>query len=144
MLTLELVRLVMINFSVGLLPFEYVGLLGGAYLHFSKGFGGRVPGWVWLNCILLWVGGVVMNVVKVVGLVNEGGVREGKYPMVDQITDVAVVAGVYGVIAALEVLVWFLEGKRADQAREGKDSVRSLYSREGEEMEAGGGVGVAR
>lgn len=84
-----------------------------------------------------------MNVVKTVGLVREGGVREGKYPMMDQITDVAVVAGVYGVIGAVEVLVWFLEGKGADEVRAGKgSSVRSLDSRVEEEMEVG--VGIAR
>ncbi|CAG8956502.1 hypothetical protein HYFRA_00003889 [Hymenoscyphus fraxineus] len=132
MLTLELVRLSMINFGVGLLPFEYIGLLVGAYLHFSNGIGGRIMGWRWSNTGVLWVGGLVVNVVKVVGLAKEGGVREGKYPLSDQITDVAVSAGVFGVIAILEGWLWVL-GRRGNAERVGKEGMGSVCSGE-EEM----------
>ncbi|KAG9231203.1 hypothetical protein BJ875DRAFT_444315 [Amylocarpus encephaloides] len=104
--TLEIVRLSMENYGIGLLPFIYVGLLGGAYLHFSNGVHGRIPSWVYSNCILLWIGGFVMNVVKVAGLVMDDDERKGtKYPLEDQITDVGVVAGVYVVILGLEIVL---------------------------------------
>lgn len=102
--TLEIVRLALIRFGIGLLPFAYVGLVLGGALHWSRGAGGQVPAWMAVN-LLVWVGGMVMSVVKVVGLDNEGNPRRGsKYPMSDQVLDVAVIAGVYGVIAVLEVV----------------------------------------
>lgn len=59
---------------------------------------------------VLWGGGVAMCVVKVVGLDNEGidGRKGSKYPVADQVTDVAVMAGVYAAIAVLEgvLMVW--------------------------------------
>ena len=56
---------------------------------------------------LMWIGLLTMSVVKTVGLVkmeNKGIYRTGsRYPMSDQVIDVAVMAGVYLVIAILEV-----------------------------------------
>jgi hypothetical protein len=111
--TLEIVRLFMIHYAVGLLPFIYVGLLLGAFTHYTSGFAGRVPYWRYANVIVLWIGGFVVTIVKVAGLaMEENGKGEaegrGKYPMGDQITDVAVMAGVYLIIALLEVMlgVW--------------------------------------
>jgi hypothetical protein len=53
---------------------------------------------------------MVMSVVKVAGLVRMGiNGREGsKYPVLDQVIDVAVMAGIYAVIAVLELAlrVW--------------------------------------
>jgi len=51
----------------------------------------------------------VVNIIKVVGLVNEGmGGRKGtKYPIVDQVTDIAVIAGVYVILTILEALLGF-------------------------------------
>lgn len=111
--TLEIVRLALIHYGIGLLPFAYVGLLLGAGLHWSRGGGGgggaggrRIPGWLLVNAVV-WLGGMAMSVVKVVGLDRESDLRKGsKYPMSDQVLDVAVIAGVYGVIAALELVTW--------------------------------------
>ncbi|TVY53107.1 hypothetical protein LSUE1_G010173, partial [Lachnellula suecica] len=88
MQTLEIVRLELIHFGIGLLPFTYVGLLLGALLHFSEGVRGRVRGWVALNAVL-WLGGMAVCVVKVVGLVKEGinGRKGSKYPVSDQVID---------------------------------------------------------
>lgn len=61
--------------------------------------------------ILVWIGLLTMNVVKTAGLVkmeNNGIYRTGsKYPMSDQVIDVAVMAGVYLVITILEVWLGF-------------------------------------
>lgn len=87
--------------------------MGGA-LHWSKGMGGRVRGWQAVNGVV-WLGGVVMSVVKAVGLVKEGidGRKGSKYPVSDQVIDVAVMAGVYAVIAVLEVILGVWRVKRA-------------------------------
>lgn len=110
MVTLEIVRLELIHFGIALLPFAYAGLLLGGYLHWSEGIGGRVRGWQAINWVV-WVGGCVMTAIKVVGLNNVGdrfsggeGKRKGsKYPLSDQVIDVAVMAGVYAVLGLLEV-----------------------------------------
>jgi hypothetical protein len=104
MQTLEIVRLSLIHFGIGLLPFAYIGLFLGLYLHWSRGLGGRVLGWQGINSII-WLGGTVMSVVKVVGLDKEGiDGREGSnYPVSDQVIDVAVMAGVYAVLDCLDV-----------------------------------------
>ena len=47
--TLEIVRLSLIHFGIGLLPFTYVGLIAGAALHWSKGISGRVSAWKAVN-----------------------------------------------------------------------------------------------
>jgi hypothetical protein len=131
--TLEIVRLELINYGIGLSPFVYVGLLGGAFLHFSNGIWGRVPYWVFANLILLWTGGFVMTIVQVAGLAMEGLDRKGsKYPLSDQITDVSVIAAVYVVIAALEVVLLVCDGKRR--------RVESLHSGKGREVDS---IGVA-
>ena len=125
MQTLEIVRLALVNFGIGLLPFAYVGLIIGALLHWSEGVKGRLRRWQAVNGVV-WVGGVVMSVVKVAGLSNEGidGRKGSKYPVSDQVIDVAVMAGVYTVIGLLEIGlgVW-----RAQRRRSGaeKDSLQS-------------------
>lgn len=114
MQVLEIVRLELISFGIGLLPFVILGLIVGAYLHFSNGVSERIRYWMVVNCIL-WVGGVVMSVVKTVGLAYEG-IHErkgGKYPMADQVTDTAVMAGVYAVILILEILLRDNHARRA-------------------------------
>ncbi|EGX94863.1 hypothetical protein CCM_03134 [Cordyceps militaris CM01] len=103
--TLEIVRLSLIHFGIALLPFAYVGLLLGAALHWSRGAAGRVSAWLLVNMVV-WLGGMVMSIVKVIGLDGEDDLRKGsKYPMSDQVLDVAVIAGVYGAIAALELVM---------------------------------------
>ncbi len=108
MQTLEIVRLSLIYYGIGLLPFSYAGLIIGLILHATDGLRGRIEGQMWrgANC-LVWIGLLTMNVVKTAGLVkmeNNGIYRTGsKYPMSDQVIDVAVMAGVYLVIALLEI-----------------------------------------
>lgn len=109
MQVLEIVRLELIFYGIGLLPFVFAGLLLGGALHLSDGFKGWVNNWEVINGVL-WVGGMVMVVVKVVGLCYEGiNTRKGtKYPTEDQVTDTAVMAGLYAILAILEVVlgVW--------------------------------------
>lgn len=121
MQTLEIVRLSLIHFGIGLLPFTYVGLLLGAALHMSEGFHGRIPGFQGINTII-WLGGMVMNVVKVAGLARAGinGRKGSKYPVSDQVIDVAVIAGVYAVIGVLEFVA---SGRQATKSSQSKDSV---------------------
>lgn len=127
MQVLEIVRLELIHFGIGLLPFVFVGLMLGAYLHWSEGCSGRIRFWQVVNMVL-WLGGMAMCVVKVVGLCNEGiHARKGsKYPMEDQVTDTAVIAGVYAIIAILEVVIGFMK--------------KSQRSRNAEEMSLGSGA----
>lgn len=125
MLTLEIVRLELLHFGIGLLPFAYVGLLLGFGLHFSEGIKGRVKWWGAVNGTL-WVGGIVMSVVQVAGLVKEGidGRKGSKYPVSDQVIDVAVMAGVYAVIGVLEVGLGVWRGRgRGVVAGEGTGTV---------------------
>lgn len=112
-MTLEIVRLELIHFGIGLLPFVYVGLIVAAGLYWSEGVKGRVRGWQVINAVI-WIGGIVMSVVKVVGLTKEGiDSRKGsKYPLSDQVTDIAVMAGVYAAITILEVVLTFWRALR--------------------------------
>jgi hypothetical protein len=62
-----------------------------------------------------------MCAVQVVGLSNEGinGRKGSKYPISDQVIDVAVMAGVYAVIAILELVLGFWRAlRRARGTRE--------------------------
>ncbi|OBT77739.1 hypothetical protein VF21_03852 [Pseudogymnoascus sp. 05NY08] len=106
MQTLEIVRLSLIHFGIGLLPFAYVGLIIGGALHWSDGVQGRIQTWQGINAVI-WLGGTAMSVVKVVGLVKEGinGRKGSKYPISDQTIDVAVMTGVYAAIGMLEVVL---------------------------------------
>ena len=117
MQVLETVRLELIHFGIGLQPFVFVGLILGAWLHWSEGARGRIRGWQTINAVV-WMGGVVMCAVQVVGLSKEGiiGRKGSKYPISDQVTDIAVMAGLYAVIAMLELLLGFWRASR--RARE--------------------------
>ena len=77
-----------------------------AVVRFTAGLGGRIRGWNVLN-IALWIALAVTNGVKIAEETKEGtGARKGsKYPVADEITDVAVMVGVYAVLASLEVIL---------------------------------------
>jgi len=128
MQTLEIVRLCLISFGIGLLPFTYVGLLIGLLLHATNGIFGRIGSWSWIGAnVFVWIGLMSMSVVKTVGLVyqqNNGVKRVGsKYPVSDQIIDVAVMAGVYVVLAALEL--WLGIWRAARSSRIGEADMES-------------------
>ncbi|WPH03953.1 Hypothetical protein R9X50_00683600 [Acrodontium crateriforme] len=108
MQTLEIVRLSLIHYGIGLLPFTYVGLILGATLHRTRGLGNRIRFWKVVN-LIVWIGLMVMSIVKVVGLDKEGidGRKGSKYMVSDQVIDVGVMAGVYAVIAVLELILGF-------------------------------------
>ena len=59
--------------------------------------------WRWLN-LGLWIVLAATNSVKIVQEVKEGtNARKGsKYPVVDELTDVSVMVGVYAVLALIE------------------------------------------
>ena len=54
-----------------------------------------------------WIALAVANGVKIAGEKKEGvGARKGsKYPVVDQVTDISVMVGVYAVLGVLEVIL---------------------------------------
>lgn len=65
----------------------------------------------------------MFSTIKTVGLTYEGMETRGgsKYPIVDQITDTGVMAGVYAVLIVLESLLWWWqERKNSDD-----ESIRS-------------------
>jgi hypothetical protein len=113
MQVLEIVRLELLHFGIGLLPFTIVGLIMGALLHWSEGARGRIRGWQTINAVV-WIGGVVMSAVQVVGLIKEGinGRKKSKYPISDQVIDVAVMAGVYAVVGILELVLGLWRASR--------------------------------
>ncbi|KAH8816126.1 hypothetical protein F5884DRAFT_818249 [Xylogone sp. PMI_703] len=113
MITLEVIRLSVIHIGITLLPFAYAGLILVILLHWSNGLFGRIKGWVKVNFVVLF-GGMAVNVVKAVGLVREGihGRKESKYPVSDQVIDVAIMAGLYAFIALLEVGLAIANAKR--------------------------------
>lgn len=104
MCTLEIVRLSLALIGIGLLPFTYMGLLVAFALRFSRRLRRPIQNWRWVS-LFLWVSLAVANGVKLIGELKEGiKEREGtKYPMIDQITDIAVIIGVFVVLAVLEV-----------------------------------------
>jgi hypothetical protein len=104
MCVLELVRLSLAHLGIGLLPFTFVSIIVAGALRLTKGLQGRVRGWRWAN-LALWVALAIMNGVKIAEEVKEGtGMRKGtKYPVVDELTDVSVMIGVYTVLGILEV-----------------------------------------
>jgi hypothetical protein len=126
MQTLEIVRLELIHFGIGLLPFAYVGLLVAVGLHWTEGVKGRIRGWQGVNAVI-WVGGVAVSAIKVVGLSKEGinGRKGSKYPISDQVTDVAVMAGVYAVLAILELLLGLWRALRRARACREEESLGS-------------------
>ncbi|KAH8684478.1 hypothetical protein BGZ60DRAFT_466906 [Tricladium varicosporioides] len=126
---LEIVRLELIHFGIGLIPFGFVGLILGFALHFTEGFYGRIRGWQAINAVL-WLGSLVVNAVKVAGLSQEGiNVRKGtKYPNSDQVTDVAVIAGIYAVVAILECILGFWRALRRVRDQRGEESLHSRMS----------------
>lgn len=103
MCILEIVRLSLAHLGIGLLPFTFVTLVTAAAVHFTKGLGGRIFGWRYLN-LAVWIALAVTNGVKIAEEQKEGsGARKGtKYPVVDEMTDVSVMIGVYAVLAILE------------------------------------------
>lgn len=104
MCTLEIVRLSLALIGIGLLPFTYTGLLVAFALRFSQRLRGPIQNWRWAN-LFFWVSLAVANSVKLTGELKEGiNSRKGtKYPMIDQITDVAVMIGIFVVLGVLEV-----------------------------------------
>ena len=106
MCILEIVRLSLARLGIGLLPFTFASLVAAGVLRATAGLREKVIMWRWLN-FSLWTGLAATNSVKIVQEVKEGiHVREGsKYPVVDQVTDVAVMVGVYTVLAVMELLM---------------------------------------
>ena len=104
MSVLEIVRLSLAHLGIGLLPFTFVSIIVAGLLRLTRGLQGRVRGWRWAN-LALWVALLIMNGVKIVEEVKEGtDMRKGtKYPVVDELTDVSIMIGVYAVLGLLEV-----------------------------------------
>ena len=106
MCTLEIVRLSLARLGIGLLPFTFASLIVAGVVRATVGLQGKVGTWRWLN-FALWIVLAATNSVKIAQEVKEGShAREGsKYPVVDQLTDVAVMVGVYTVLAVMELLM---------------------------------------
>lgn len=107
MCVLEITRLSLAHLGIGLLPFTFVSLVVAAVVRLSVGLRGRLMGWRAVN-LGLWVGLAAMNGVKVAEEVKEldgvGGRQRkgGKYMVVDELTDVGVLVGVYIALGILE------------------------------------------
>jgi hypothetical protein len=131
MQTLEIVRLCLEYFGVGLLPFNYVGLIFGLALHATSGLKGRIRGLFWqgLNTFL-WIGMMIVSLVKIAGLVKmeHNGIyrTDSKYPIVDWVTDVAIIAGIYLFLAVMEV--WLGFWKQGSRVAFGDEDVPDLRS----------------
>lgn len=104
MCILEIVRLSLAHLGIGLLPFTFVSIIAAGILRFTHGLQNRVRGWRWAN-LGLWIVLGIMNGVKIAEEVKEGtDKRKGtKYPVVDELTDVSVMIGVYAVLGVLEI-----------------------------------------
>ena len=104
MCILEITRLSLADLGIGLLPFTFVTLILAGFLRVSSGVMGRVA-WYWWANFAAWVALAVCNSVKIAEEVKEGiNTRKGtKYPESDEVTDVAVMVGVYFILAILEV-----------------------------------------
>lgn len=114
MCILEITRLSIAGLGIGLLPFTIVSLAIAVLLRLSSGLNGRVWRWKWAN-LALWAELGIVTVVKIVeeGKELKSGRRRdrdsgmaGKYKVEDEITDVAVMLGVY---LALGILEWLLK-----------------------------------
>ena len=104
MCILEIVRLSLASLDIGLLPFTFVTLVVAGLLRATSGLRGKVMIWRWLN-LSLWICLAATNSVKIAQEVKEGiDARKGsKYPVVDELTDVSVMVGVYAVLAIIEI-----------------------------------------
>jgi hypothetical protein len=129
---LEIVRLSLINYGLGLLPFAFVALLLVLSTNAIQSVRGRIrEGWlIGINTFVL-TGLCIVSIFKTVGLVleqNNGEKRIGsKYPVSDQLLDVAVMAGVYLALAVLEVAlgIWKIRAstRREKEPLEERDTV---------------------
>ena len=106
MYVLEITRLSLAGLGIGLLPFTFVTLIVAGALRFTDGLQRRITGWRWAN-LVMWAALAVTNGVKIVEETKEGvNTRMGtKYPESDEITDVAVMVGVYVALGVLEMVV---------------------------------------
>ena len=106
MCVLEIVRLSLAHLGIGLLPFTFISIIAAGVLRLTRGLQGRVRGWRWAN-LVLWIALAITNGIKIAEEVKEGtDQRKGtKYPVVDELTDVSVMIGVYVVLGTLEVLL---------------------------------------
>lgn len=104
MCVLEIVRLSLAHLGIGLLPFTFVSIIAAGVLRLTRGLQGRVRGWRWAN-LALWIVLAIMNGVKIAEEVKEGTDmrKRTKYPIVDELTDVSVMIGVYAVLGFLEI-----------------------------------------
>lgn len=104
---LEITRLSLAHLGIGLLPFTFVSLVVAAAVRLSVGLRGRLMGWRAVN-LGLWITLTVTNGIKVAEEVRElDGLGErqrkgSKYMVVDELTDVGVIVGVYVALGVLE------------------------------------------
>ena len=106
MCVLEIVRLSLAHLGIGLLPFTIIAIVVAGMLRLTLGLQGRIRGWRWAS-LALWIALAVTNGIKIAEEVKEGtNERKGtKYPVMDELTDVSVMIGVYVVLGVLEVFL---------------------------------------
>ena len=104
MCVLEIVRLSLAQLGIGLLPFIFISLVMAGLLRYILIFRRGFQQLRWMN-LGLWTALAVTNSVKLSQEVKEGiDSRKGtKYPVVDEITDVSVMIGVYVTLGILEI-----------------------------------------
>lgn len=116
MTSLEIARLALAKLGIGLLPFTYISFLVAMGMRATGGLRGMVRGYSYAACFV-WAGLTVMFVLKIAGEVKEGinGRKDTKYPIVDQVTDLGVMAGVSLILLMLEIILG--EGDRMLSSR---------------------------
>jgi hypothetical protein len=112
-------RLSTINFGVALLPIVVVGIFWAGVLHHSDGFNGLVPCHKYV-LVFFWIANMIMAIVKTAGLAKEGahGRSEAMYPIEDQLTDTGVMAGLYLLLAGLEVALGHMNKQKLSREQQ--------------------------
>ena len=114
MLTVELVRDGLAHLGLGLLPVIYTSLILSPVVR-------KLEGRWWVGNCILWALLAIINGTKVAGEVKEHRVlpRKGtKYPVSDQITDVALQVLFFALLIAVEALLgWGAEKRTAKERR---------------------------
>lgn len=142
--TIEIARLVLAKLGVGLLPLVYVGLAAAVVLQATDGARGRLGKHYRAATTVFWVGGFVITCVKTAAVAEMGifgndtqGTRTQQlarvgsmYPVVDQFTDLVVLAAFYlfAVVGEIGMVFWQRRERRRRRA-EGMD-VLELRSEE--------------
>lgn len=121
LLSIEIARLVKLHYGVGLIPFVYFGHFIPLFTLFLPSL--QILHRSWLNQVV-WIGGLITSGLQLAELLHEPDDRKGTpYPVVDQVTDVGVMVGLYALLIGCE---WWLKSCAGRNRRAGGDSEMEL------------------